>query len=159
MDMDSGDEQQADDTMGQSAQSISSSRTSTSMAETIVMDVQSLVWGSIVSAQCAPMILNLLMTQTEFVTQDINRGNVDRARDLTFISNTVPILRDTFIPTAVADNLNIHLWFTWLTETQYNHFKETGTVPGHKDTRGDSVHKHHRLHNTPDHCINLHIHN
>eukprot|EP00971_Amphidinium_carterae_P066202 1311123-Amphidinium_carterae.1 len=47
MDMDSGDEQQADDTMGQSAQSISSSRTSTSLAETIVMDIQRLMWGSV----------------------------------------------------------------------------------------------------------------
>eukprot|EP00971_Amphidinium_carterae_P258971 5139588-Amphidinium_carterae.1 len=65
MDMDSGDEQQADETMGQSAQSISSSRTSTSMAETII-DLQSLMWGSVVSPQCAPMILHLLMTQTEY---------------------------------------------------------------------------------------------
>eukprot|EP00971_Amphidinium_carterae_P294454 5846385-Amphidinium_carterae.1 len=98
--MDSGDEQQADDTMGQSAQSISSSRTSTSMAETILIDLQSLMWGSVVSAQCAPMILNLLMTQTERMSQDDNKGNMDHARDLTNLSNTAPILRDTFIPTA-----------------------------------------------------------
>eukprot|EP00971_Amphidinium_carterae_P295382 5866444-Amphidinium_carterae.1 len=66
MDMDSGDEQQADDTMGQTAQSISSSsRTSTSMADTILLDLQSLMCGSVVSPQCAPMILQLLMTQTE----------------------------------------------------------------------------------------------
>eukprot|EP00971_Amphidinium_carterae_P048066 946341-Amphidinium_carterae.1 len=136
--MDSGDEQQADDTMGQSAQSISSSRTSTSLAETVVMDVQSLMWGSVVSAQCAPMILNLLMTQTAYVSQDHNKGNADHAKDLTFISSTAPILRDTFIPTAVADNLNIHLWFTWLTEAQYTNFKNNGTIPRHKDTRGDS---------------------
>eukprot|EP00971_Amphidinium_carterae_P135953 2693917-Amphidinium_carterae.2 len=34
----------------------------------------------------------------------------------------------------------------------------TGTIPGYKETRGDSVHKHHRLHNFPDHAINLAIH-
>eukprot|EP00971_Amphidinium_carterae_P293441 5826063-Amphidinium_carterae.1 len=88
MDTDSGDEQQANDTMGQSAQSISSSRTSTSMAETILINVQSRMWGSVVSAQCAPMVLNLLMTQTERVSQDDNKGNMDHARDMTNLSNT-----------------------------------------------------------------------
>eukprot|EP00971_Amphidinium_carterae_P067280 1331744-Amphidinium_carterae.1 len=74
-------------------------------------------------------------------------------------ARAAPIIRDIFNPIADINSLGIHLWFTWLTEAQYNDFKENGTVPGHKDTRGDSVHKHHRLHNTPDHGINLHIHN
>eukprot|EP00971_Amphidinium_carterae_P344112 6484295-Amphidinium_carterae.1 len=33
-----------------------------------------------------------------------------------------------------------------------------GGIPGYKETRGDNVHKHHRLHNFPDHAINLVIH-
>eukprot|EP00971_Amphidinium_carterae_P160036 3172596-Amphidinium_carterae.1 len=66
---------------------------------------------------------SLLMTQTEYMSQDPNKGNADHAKDLTYISNTAPIMRDTFIPTAVAVNFNIHLWFTWLTEAQYNDFQ------------------------------------
>eukprot|EP00971_Amphidinium_carterae_P045144 888355-Amphidinium_carterae.1 len=57
------------------------------------------------------------------------------------------------------NDTNEYLWFTWLTEAQYNDFHSSGQVPGYKDTRGHNVHRHHRLHNTPNHCINLHIHN
>eukprot|EP00971_Amphidinium_carterae_P214156 4249948-Amphidinium_carterae.1 len=128
------------------------------MTGTIVVDLQSLMWEAVVSRQCAPMILDLLLA-TEYVPQDDTKGNADHLRDLTNVSNTATIQRETFIPTAAMNNLNIHLWFTWLTEVRYNDFKATGTVPGYKDTRGDTVHRHHRLHNTPDHCINLHIHN
>eukprot|EP00971_Amphidinium_carterae_P233741 4638465-Amphidinium_carterae.1 len=137
MDTDGIPEEQPDDTMGASAQSISSgSRTSTSLAGTIVFDIQSLMWEAIVSRQCAPMILDLLLA-TEYVPQDDDKGNRDHIKDMTFISNTATIQRDTFIPAAM-NNLNIHLWFTWLTEAQYNDFKAGGTVPGYKDTRGDT---------------------
>eukprot|EP00971_Amphidinium_carterae_P198163 3932832-Amphidinium_carterae.1 len=51
-----------------------------------------------------------------------------------------------------------YLWFTWLSQSQYEDFNETGFVPGYKDTRGDNVHKHHRIHNRPDHCLYLAIH-
>eukprot|EP00971_Amphidinium_carterae_P084562 1673598-Amphidinium_carterae.1 len=51
-----------------------------------------------------------------------------------------------------------YLWFTWLSASQCNDFKETGSVPAYKDTRGDNVHKHHRIHDRPDHCLNLAIH-
>eukprot|EP00971_Amphidinium_carterae_P319296 6346228-Amphidinium_carterae.1 len=59
------------------------------------------------------------------------------------------------------NDTNDYLWFTWLTDAQCNDFKgarSSGTVPGYKDTRGDNVHRHHRLHNSPDHCLNLLIH-
>eukprot|EP00971_Amphidinium_carterae_P068052 1346955-Amphidinium_carterae.1 len=68
------------------------------------------------------MILDLLLA-TEYVPQDDNKGNNDHVKDMTFISNTATIQRDTFIPTAAMNNLNIYLWFTWLTEAQYNDFK------------------------------------
>eukprot|EP00971_Amphidinium_carterae_P017485 344782-Amphidinium_carterae.1 len=68
------------------------------------------------------MILDLLLA-TEYVPQDDNTGNADHVKDMTFISNTATIQRDTFIPTAAMNNLNIRLWFTWLTEAQYNDFK------------------------------------
>eukprot|EP00971_Amphidinium_carterae_P183123 3633926-Amphidinium_carterae.1 len=57
---------------------------------------------------------------------------------------TPPIQLDSFGPTlASSDNRNNHLWFTWLTESQYGQYVLDGTIPGYKDTRGDSVHKHH----------------
>eukprot|EP00971_Amphidinium_carterae_P259467 5148320-Amphidinium_carterae.1 len=57
---------------------------------------------------------------------------------------TPPIQLDNFTPTlAASDDKNHYLWFTWLTESQYSQFATSGTVPGHKDTRGDSVHRHH----------------
>eukprot|EP00971_Amphidinium_carterae_P030981 609459-Amphidinium_carterae.2 len=86
--------------MGASAQSISSgSRTASSLANTIVIDIKSLMWEAIVSRQCAPMILDLLLA-TEYVPQDDNAGNNDQVKDMTFISNTATIQRDSFIPTA-----------------------------------------------------------
>eukprot|EP00971_Amphidinium_carterae_P057753 1142159-Amphidinium_carterae.1 len=109
MDMDAEPEEPQDDTMGASAQSISSgSRTSTSLAGTIVVDIQSLMWEAVVSRQCAPMILDLLLA-TEYVPQDDDKGNADHVKDMTFVSNTATIQRDTFIPTAAMNNLNIHL--------------------------------------------------
>eukprot|EP00971_Amphidinium_carterae_P160989 3192166-Amphidinium_carterae.1 len=75
------------------------------------------------------------------------------------MSLTPRIPLDNFVPNLAANDKNDYLWFTWLTDAQYGEYVLDGTVPGHKDTRGNSVHKHHRLHNTPDHCINLHIHN
>eukprot|EP00971_Amphidinium_carterae_P195272 3874887-Amphidinium_carterae.1 len=60
------------------------------------------------------------------------------------MSLTLSIQLDTFTPNRAAiDDNQKYLWFTWLTEAQYEQFKRTGTVPGHKDTRDDSVHRHH----------------
>eukprot|EP00971_Amphidinium_carterae_P229074 4544020-Amphidinium_carterae.2 len=146
--------QQPDDTMG--AQSISSGGSS-SIATTIVMDIESMMWDSVASKQCAPMVLQQLV-DAEF-TPDYSSNNTDHLKVLTTISNMATIQRDRFIPTAAVNDTNNYLWFTWLTEAQYNDYKASGQVPGYKDTRGDNVHKHQRLHNSPEHCINLHIHN
>eukprot|EP00971_Amphidinium_carterae_P274460 5446391-Amphidinium_carterae.1 len=136
------DGEQPDDTMGASAQSISSgSRIGSSLANTVVVDVKSMMWDTIVTRQCAPMILQLLL-DTEMVPQG-DAGNNEHVRTMTPIANTATIQRDSFIPTAAMNDTNVYLWFTWLTEAQYNDFKTAGTVPGYKDTGGDNVHKHH----------------
>eukprot|EP00971_Amphidinium_carterae_P193402 3837804-Amphidinium_carterae.1 len=57
------DGEQRDETMGTGAQSISSGST-TSIATTIVMDIKSLMWDSIVSGQCAPVVLQQLKRQS-----------------------------------------------------------------------------------------------
>eukprot|EP00971_Amphidinium_carterae_P048667 959371-Amphidinium_carterae.1 len=156
--MDTDGEQQ-DDTMG--AQSISSASTS-SIATTIVMEIESMMWDSMVSKvkQCTPVVLQQLIEaefdRTENAPQHYTNNN-EHLKVLTMISSTATVQRDRFIPTAAMYNTNNYLWFTWLTKAQYNDFKATGQVPGNKDTRGDNAHKHHRLHNSPDHCIKLHI--
>eukprot|EP00971_Amphidinium_carterae_P095980 1899405-Amphidinium_carterae.1 len=49
-----------DDAMGSAAQSILSSSAS-SIAETIVIDIENMMWYSIVSPQCSPMVLTQLI--------------------------------------------------------------------------------------------------
>eukprot|EP00971_Amphidinium_carterae_P071692 1417985-Amphidinium_carterae.1 len=72
------DNEQPDDTMGASAQSISSgSRTASSLANTIVADIKSMMWEAIASRQCAPMVMDMLLA-TEYVPQDDTTGNNDR---------------------------------------------------------------------------------
>eukprot|EP00971_Amphidinium_carterae_P226545 4493514-Amphidinium_carterae.1 len=84
--------------MGASAQSISSgSRTASSLANIIVVDIQSMMWEALASRQCAPMVMDILLA-TEYVPQDDTAGDNDRVKDMTFISNTATIQRDSFIP-------------------------------------------------------------
>eukprot|EP00971_Amphidinium_carterae_P292754 5812020-Amphidinium_carterae.1 len=64
----------------------------------------------------------------------------------------------TFISTTADQDIGQHLWRMWLSEPQCNQYATVGTIPGHKEVKGDSVHKHHRLQNCPDHCVNLTIH-
>eukprot|EP00971_Amphidinium_carterae_P002605 52006-Amphidinium_carterae.1 len=72
------DNEQPDETMGASAQSISSgSRTASSLANTIVVDIQSMMWEAITSRQCASMVMDVLLA-TEYVPQDDTAGNNDR---------------------------------------------------------------------------------
>eukprot|EP00971_Amphidinium_carterae_P348493 6490520-Amphidinium_carterae.3 len=80
---------------------------------------------------------NVQLVEAEFTPQFYTNNN-EHLKVLTTISNSAPIQRDRFIPT--ASDTNDYLWFTWLTDAQYNDFKETGTVPSYKDTRGDNVH-------------------
>eukprot|EP00971_Amphidinium_carterae_P337543 6474396-Amphidinium_carterae.1 len=91
--MDTDGEQQ-DDTMG--AQSISSGSTS-SIATTIVMDIESMMWDSMVSKQCAPMVLQQLIEaefdRTENAPQPYTDNN-EHLKVLRMISNTATIQRD-----------------------------------------------------------------
>eukprot|EP00971_Amphidinium_carterae_P304824 6057407-Amphidinium_carterae.1 len=129
------------------AQSISSASQSSSIATTIVMDIENMMWDTVVTPQCAPIVLQQLVEAE--LTSDYNGNSADILKTFTKISSSAPIQRDRFIPTAAMNNTNDYLWLTWLTEAQYNDLKETGTVPGYKDTRGDNVHQHHRLDNSP----------
>eukprot|EP00971_Amphidinium_carterae_P165969 3289677-Amphidinium_carterae.1 len=122
-----------------------------------MVSLESMMWDSIVSPQCSTLVRQQL--QEAELAQDFQRNGTQILKAFGAMARAAPIIRDNFNPVTDVCSLGIHLWFTWLTETQYTNFKDNGTVPGHKDTKGDSVHKHHRLHNTPDHCVNLHIHN
>eukprot|EP00971_Amphidinium_carterae_P088361 1748018-Amphidinium_carterae.1 len=117
------DGEQQDETMG--AQSISSGST-TSIATTIVMDIKSLMWDAITSAQCSPAVLQPLI-DTELRPQ-VYTGNGDHVKAMTEIENTPAIQRDSFIPTAALNDTTNYLWFTWLTEAEYNDFNATGQV-------------------------------
>eukprot|EP00971_Amphidinium_carterae_P116739 2312192-Amphidinium_carterae.1 len=161
--METDEEQDADNREADAAaQSISSgSSVASAIDGQTVVAMEGMMWDSIVSPQCAPLVmqqLRLNLREGE-LAKGYNNNTTRILKTFASLARAATLQRDTFIPTAAMNNLNIHLWFTWLTEAQYNDFKKDGRVPGYKDTRGDSVHKHHRLHNTPDHCVNLHIHN
>eukprot|EP00971_Amphidinium_carterae_P001299 25664-Amphidinium_carterae.1 len=127
------------------AQSISSgSSVASSIDGQTIVAMESMMWDSIVSPQCTPLVRQQL--QEGELTVDYHKNVTRILKTFASLARAATIQKDTFIPTAAMNNLNIHLWFTWLTEVQYNDFKTTGTVPRHKDTRGDSVHKHHRSH-------------
>eukprot|EP00971_Amphidinium_carterae_P235779 4679317-Amphidinium_carterae.1 len=74
------------------------------------------------------------------------------------LSSTRPIEHDSFIPTNSDNDTTQYLWWSWFTDAQLTQFRANGTVPPWKETRGDNVHKHHRFHNRPDHCVNLAMH-
>eukprot|EP00971_Amphidinium_carterae_P196469 3898920-Amphidinium_carterae.1 len=121
-----------------------------------VLDIENMMWDTITSPQCSPMVLTQLI-EAEFTLLTDHTHN-DHLKVIAKLSNSMPIQRDSFIPTSAMGDTTQYLWFSWFTETQFQQFKETGTVPGYKETRGDNVHKHHRIHNRPDHCVNLVIH-
>eukprot|EP00971_Amphidinium_carterae_P086632 1714408-Amphidinium_carterae.1 len=139
------DGEQPDDTMGATAQSISSGSASSLFASTIdgqtIVAMESLMWESLVSPQCSPLVMQQLRESE--LTTDYNRNGNSILKTFATCASTATLPRDNFIPTAAMNDTSVYLWFTWLTEAQYNDFKNTGTVPGYKDTRGDNVHKHH----------------
>eukprot|EP00971_Amphidinium_carterae_P284649 5651401-Amphidinium_carterae.2 len=83
------DNEQADDTMG--AQSISSASQS-STATTIVMDIESMMWDTVVTPQCARIVLRQLV-EAEFTPQFFTNNN-EHLKVLTTISNSASIQRD-----------------------------------------------------------------
>eukprot|EP00971_Amphidinium_carterae_P142872 2830512-Amphidinium_carterae.1 len=129
----------------------------------IIDNMETIMRNALVSPQCSPTVLNRLhQSGLVLPLKDKRRDSSTTLVRETVIEMTLtpPIQRDSFNPLAAHnDDSQQYLWFMWLTEAQNSQFYKTGQVPGYKDTRGDNVHKHHRLHNTPDHCVNLHIHN
>eukprot|EP00971_Amphidinium_carterae_P028752 565984-Amphidinium_carterae.1 len=136
----------------------------------IIDEMMKIMWSSLISPQCSPLVHALLhKSWLTLALEDPRRDqSTTLVREIVIdMTLSAPIQRVGFNPHSahLHDNQE-YLWFMWLSAEQFRQFRNvdkkfatTGTVPGHKDTRGDSVHRHHRLHNTPDHCINLHIHN
>eukprot|EP00971_Amphidinium_carterae_P313104 6222356-Amphidinium_carterae.1 len=126
-------------------------------------NMEIIMWNTLASPQSSPIVRSQLHRAGIILqTNDGPRDNTSTVMRDHFMAMTLtpPIQLDSFTPTLAASNdHHNYLWFTWLTESQYGQFVLDGTVPGYKDTRSDNVHKHQRLHNTPEHCINLHIHN
>eukprot|EP00971_Amphidinium_carterae_P120288 2383579-Amphidinium_carterae.1 len=85
------DGEQQDEAMGTGAQSISSGSTS-SIVTTIVMDIKNMMWDSIVSGPCAPIVLQQLI-ETELAPQFYTTNN-EHLKIMTSISNTATIQRD-----------------------------------------------------------------
>eukprot|EP00971_Amphidinium_carterae_P040274 790718-Amphidinium_carterae.1 len=109
---------------------------------TIARDIRDsmelLMWNNLTSYRTSPIVRSQLQRAGIILqTNDEQRDNTTTVvRDqLIAMALTPPITLDNFVPTLAADN------------------QDNSRLQGH------TVHKHHRLHNTPDHCINLHIHN
>eukprot|EP00971_Amphidinium_carterae_P348938 6490753-Amphidinium_carterae.2 len=85
-------------------------------------------------------------------------SSTDKLKAFADIGNMRSIQRDSFIPGQWENNIEQHLWWTWLTEAQMHQYIEHGTVPGFKELHGDNVQRHHMFHNRVDHCLNLAIH-
>eukprot|EP00971_Amphidinium_carterae_P049973 984923-Amphidinium_carterae.3 len=137
------------------APSISSGSSSQCTVYTMtVMDIESMMRDSVVSPQCAPIVKQQLDASDYYPRNDQSSG--DKLK--TFAANTRAIDRDSFIPTNCDNDTTQYLWWSWFTDAQLKQFQSNGTVAGYTETRGDNVHKHHRFHNGPDHCLNLAIH-
>eukprot|EP00971_Amphidinium_carterae_P350663 6491675-Amphidinium_carterae.4 len=74
------------------------------------------------------------------------------------VANATLVPRDNFIPSQADTDNTSYIGWMWLSRVQYTQYTYDGTIPGYKDMRSDTVHKHYRAHNAPDSCINLHIH-
>eukprot|EP00971_Amphidinium_carterae_P057590 1138972-Amphidinium_carterae.1 len=114
--METDDEPQVNNAEGNAAaQSISSgSLVVSSMDGQTMVSIESMMWDSVVSPQCSP--LGRQQIQEGELTQDFQKNGTRILKAFASIARSAPIIRDTFHPPAATDNLNIHLWFTWLTE-------------------------------------------
>eukprot|EP00971_Amphidinium_carterae_P349711 6491169-Amphidinium_carterae.3 len=120
-----------------------------------------IMWNTLATPQCSPVVRDqlhragLILATNE---EQAARSTILMREQLIEMTLTPPVKRDIFNPMTAATDPQPYLWFTWHSAAQYDQYLVTGTVPGYKDTRGDNVHRHHRLHNSPDHCVNLLIH-
>eukprot|EP00971_Amphidinium_carterae_P193478 3839411-Amphidinium_carterae.1 len=86
--------------------------------------MENLMCDSLVSQQCAPVVLQQLL-EGELIAKYSHSGK-DILKTFTPVSNAATLQRDSFIPTAALNDTTSYLWFTWLTEAQYNDFNTTG---------------------------------
>eukprot|EP00971_Amphidinium_carterae_P184676 3666607-Amphidinium_carterae.1 len=82
-----------------------------------------MMWSSIVSPQCSPMVWTQLI-EAGF-TPITDHSHNEHLKVITQLSNTMPVQRDSFIPTSAMNDTSQYLWFTWLTQSQYQQFVET----------------------------------
>eukprot|EP00971_Amphidinium_carterae_P047935 944050-Amphidinium_carterae.1 len=90
-------------------------------AQTMV-SLESMMWDSIVSPQCSSLVRQQL--QEAELAQDFQRNGTQILKIFGSMARAAPIIRDIFNPITDVSRLGIHLWFTWLTETQYLDFKD-----------------------------------
>eukprot|EP00971_Amphidinium_carterae_P212137 4209665-Amphidinium_carterae.1 len=96
-----------------------------------------------------------VLQSAEFVSQGHDSGKLVA---LTTIANAKTIERDNFIPTLAKDDTKLYTWWMVLTRSQFKQYRNKGTIPAYKDSRGDNAHRHQRMHNLPECAINLAIH-
>eukprot|EP00971_Amphidinium_carterae_P053165 1047294-Amphidinium_carterae.1 len=117
----------------------------------IIDEMMKIMWSSLISPQCSPIVHALL--HKSWLTLSLEDPRRDQSTTLVreiVIDMTLSarIQRVGFNPHSahLHDNQE-YLWFMWLSAEQFRQFRNvekkfatTGTVPGRKDTRGDSVH-------------------
>eukprot|EP00971_Amphidinium_carterae_P061143 1210218-Amphidinium_carterae.1 len=85
------------------------------------MDIESMMWETVVSPQCSPIVLQQWV-DAEF-TPLVAHSNTDHSKVMTTMSNSAPIQRDSFIPTSTFQ----YLWFSWFIASQFEHFKASSS--------------------------------
>eukprot|EP00971_Amphidinium_carterae_P181422 3599167-Amphidinium_carterae.1 len=111
------------------------------IARDIRDNMELVMWNSLTSTHTSPLVRSQL--QRAGIILQTNDGPRDRTttvlRDqLVTMALTPRIPLGNFVPNLATGDKNNYLWFTWLTDAQYGQYAIDGTVPGHKDTRGDS---------------------
>eukprot|EP00971_Amphidinium_carterae_P301531 5991067-Amphidinium_carterae.4 len=138
------------------AQSVASSSSHSTISVETMMDIEQMMWAQAVSPECSPLGLEQLQESGHNPFND--QSSTERLKTFTTVAHAMPIQRDAYIPTNADNDMTEGLWWTCLTKAQLKRFQADGPMPGFKETRGDNVHKHHRFHIRPDHCINLAMH-
>eukprot|EP00971_Amphidinium_carterae_P321804 6396660-Amphidinium_carterae.1 len=115
----------------------------------IIDEMMKIMWSSLISPQCSPIVHTLLhKSWLTLALEDPRRDqSTTLVREIVIdMTLSTPIQRNGFNPhnAHTLDNRE-YLWFMWLSQEQFRQFRNVpekfsidGTVPGHKDTRGDS---------------------
>eukprot|EP00971_Amphidinium_carterae_P328330 6460146-Amphidinium_carterae.5 len=115
------------------------------------------MWDKLVSlhCQCSPLVKQQL--DVADYSPPNAQSATEKLKTFTTLGNTRPIHRDSFIPTTWGNNPEQYLSWSWFTDAQLKQLQHK-TVTGFKEMHGDNVHRHHRFHNRPGHCLYLAIH-